>query len=424
MSSSLKSRSAFGLSLRLLGVVVLAAGLALWLYGVQQRWTSRYWQQRLETVNDEEAPALVRQIAAAGDQGIPVLVFGLRSPRELVRRECRLALDEELNRWARMPRAAASAKLGILAASLADEAEAFDATSRVFAADLVSRILLWPTDESVLERSQLVADCERALRLGHLDADQQADRWQRRHEAALSAQIAADLKPSSLPVVGRSELPLAKLAPPELPPMSTVLDDVDAAQTMLASAAAPHRLSPGQSFARRLAPPSAAVHAAANQAAYLADGGQQDASSSDEEEARSASGAKLREQNAIQLFALLAHPGAGAAEAELKRRGFGPAEIEAGKHLTSENPDERRRWTEALPGMRGVDAKSWLLWLSRDPDAAVRCAAVTLMATSQDPQMLRRVEQVSREDADPATREQAARIIGGDSKARQGTYAR
>ena len=113
MSSSRKLRNPFGSLLRLLGLAILAAGLAYWLYGVQQRWTSRYWQKRLETASDEEAPALVKQIAAAGDQGIPVLVFGLRSPRDTVRRESRLALDEELNRWARLPRSAASAKLGI-----------------------------------------------------------------------------------------------------------------------------------------------------------------------------------------------------------------------------------------------------------------------------------------------------------------------
>lgn len=424
MSSSFKSKSPFGSLPRSLGLVLLAGGLAMWLYGVQQRWTSRYWQKRLETASDEEAPAVVKQIAAEGDQGISVLVFGLRSPRETVRRESRLALDEELNRWARLPRAKASAKLGILAASLADEAEGFDATSRVFAADLVSRILLWPTDESVLQRSQLVADCERALRLGPLDADQQAERWERRHEAALSAQIAADLRPSPLPVVGRSDLPLAKLTPPELPPMLTSLDDRGAQQTLLASAAAPHRLSPSQSVARRLAASAATMHADVNQAAYLADAAQQDSSSSAEEEANSASAAELRERDAIQLFAMLSHTGGPAAEAELTRRGFSPREIEAGKHLASDNPDERRRWTEALPGMRGIDAKSWLLWLSRDPDAAVRRAAVTLMATSQDLQMLRRVEQVSREDADPATRDQAARIIGGASKSGQATYAR
>lgn len=424
MSHRFKSGKLLRFTPRLLGLAVATAGLVAGLFAVQERWTARYWQMRLDAAAEEDAPELVREIAAAGDRGIAVLVAGLASPRESVCREVRLVLDEEMNRWARLPRGQASVKLGLLAAALAEKADKFDATSRLFAADLVSRILLWPTDESVLQRSQLVADCEQTLRLASLKPDQQSQRWQRRADAVRSAQIAADLRPSPLPVVGTDSLPLEKLAPPELPPMPTALDLGSAQPQTAGSGEAPRRLTTSQSAARRLSSPSAALHAAANQAAYLADESPEASTAQAGGDLNSARGDKLQSQEATDLFAQLSQEGAAAAEAELTRRGFSRREIEAGKHLASADADERRRWTEALPGMRGIDVKNWLLWLSRDPDAAVRRAAVTLMATSQDPQLLRRVEQVSREDADPEIRAQAARSIAGDSKSPAAGYAR
>jgi hypothetical protein len=119
----------------------------------------------------------------------------------------------------------------------------------------------------------------------------------------------------------------------------------------------------------------------------------------------------LQRQNSLELFAQLKSGDAETAEAELTRRGYTYRQIEVGKHLASKDPEERRRWTEALPGMRGINTKDWLLLLSRDENAEVRRAAVTLMATSQDPEMLARVEEVARIDPDAAIRQQAARTL-------------
>jgi hypothetical protein len=59
----------------------------------------------------------------------------------------------------------------------------------------------------------------------------------------------------------------------------------------------------------------------------------------------------------------------------------------------------------------GIDAKPWLLELSYDEDSEVRGAAVTLMATSGDLELLKRVEQISRDDTDDHTRAQAAKAL-------------
>jgi hypothetical protein len=404
---------------RLMCVAVLATGATAWVWFAQTAWTSRYWQNQLVTATDEEAPALVNRIAELGDKSVAILVFGLASPREGVRREARLALDDKLNLWARLPREQASGKLRILAAALAEHSAEFEPTSQLFAADLVTRILLWPTDGNVVERAQLVADCEQTLRARKPGADQIAGRWRRDRDAVRSALVAADLQPSSLPIVTANPPPFDALEAPDLPPLQSSISDARSPQAIAASEP-PRKLTVDHTGARRLTAGGAAPHAAANQAAYVADDVEQVAWTQSLDGANAANSAGgLRDQEALELFARLSQSAsiAAAAESELKRRGFSRREIEAGKHLTSKDADERRRWAEALPGMRGVDAKSWLLWLSRDEHAVIRRTAVTLMATSQDPQLLRRVEQVAREDADPDTRAQAARFVAANSDA-------
>ncbi len=101
------------------------------------------------------------------------------------------------------------------------------------------------------------------------------------------------------------------------------------------------------------------------------------------------------------------------ARRKLTESGFTPQQIEIGMHLTAPDPGERRRWTEVLPRLSGIEAKPWLLWLSRDPDAQVRLAAVSLMATTNDVQMLSRVRELARDDEDDRVRETAQRIGDG-----------
>src|SRR6185437_1011037 len=196
----------------------------------------------------------------------------------------------------------------------------------------------------------------------------------------------------------------------------------------VAAAAEPRRFSPEAAAQSR--PVAAAkkpadrnpLRAAANQPARTVDDQAEQAAWSDSPEGAAdpaGDSGRWKKTAMGELFAELASGSAQAsavAGAELARRGFSRREIEVGKHLTSTDAEERRRWTEALPGMRGIDAKGWLLLLSRDDNAGVRRAAVTLMATSQDPQMLGRVEEVARNDADLALREQAARILEDSSK--------
>ena len=408
-------------------VLAAAVGLAVWLFHLQAQWSGRYWQQQLSSAADDELPLLARRLAARGEAGIAAMVAGLGSPRESVRREMRLALDEELNRWQSLPKREASLRLGWLSAALAAEAERIDGASRPFAADLATRLLLWPTEGSVVDRSRLVAECERVLRASNGPSGSPgADRWRRQDDLAEAAESAARRRNSPLPVIAtRESLSPATLAAPALPPLS--IAGPSAETNVNGTTESPRRLRPDSSArAVALAPvtkrsavrnplraaanePARADDAAAEQAGFSQslDEAQQAGSLEWTSAADETSGLAKRE--ALELFAELGSENAADVEAELSRRGFTKRQIEVGKHLTAADPEVRRRWTEALPGMRGIDTKQWLLHLSGDQDAQVRQAAVTLLATSQDPRLLARVEEVARNDPDPGVRQQAAR---------------
>jgi hypothetical protein len=90
-----------------------------------------------------------------------------------------------------------------------------------------------------------------------------------------------------------------------------------------------------------------------------------------------------------------------AAEAELGQRGLTAAQIDLARQLTDPDPAIRRGLVDALPAMPGMDARPWLLWLTADAHADVRLAALTVLATSRDPELLRRVEQLASRDRDP-----------------------
>lgn len=408
---------------RFAAVLSLAIALTAWLYHSQSQWTARYWQQQLAEGADDDLPAVVRRIAGRQAEGIGVLVGALSSPRASVRREVRLGLDEEVGRWARLPQQEASLRLGWLAAALAGQVKQFDADSRAFAADLATRILLWPTDGSAVDRGRLVAECEQVLRAGRVAGD-----WRREKDLVKASRAAAERWKSPLPVAQHQVLPSASLEAPALPPLAVI--DLDGADR-LASWQAPRRLRPEtnaatlNSASRKTAPAPNPLRTAAYQAAQATDGEADRADytqvlegSSDsglENPRTTASKHEMSIRDPLELFAQLTSgqaATAAAAEAELTRRGFTHRQIEVGKHLTSDDAEQRRRWAEALPGMRGIDVKYWLLVLSHDPSTEVRSAAVTLMATSQDPQMLARVEEVAGSDADPVLREQAAQVAG------------
>ena len=97
------------------------------------------------------------------------------------------------------------------------------------------------------------------------------------------------------------------------------------------------------------------------------------------------------------------------AEVELQRLGFRAKHLELARQLFDPDPAVRLRLARALPEVQNMDAAPWLLQLSGDENADVRLAAIGLLATTSDPQLLARVQRIARNDSDPRVQRYAER---------------
>jgi len=115
-----------------------------------------------------------------------------------------------------------------------------------------------------------------------------------------------------------------------------------------------------------------------------------------------------RQMTTRELFQLLPGSHRPIAEVELRERGFRDEHLELARHLSSADVEERRAWTEALPRVSGIEARVWLAWMTKDPDAGVRRSAVTLLLTMPDEAAKSVLREIAVRDPDPAVRRLAA----------------
>jgi hypothetical protein len=104
---------------------------------------------------------------------------------------------------------------------------------------------------------------------------------------------------------------------------------------------------------------------------------------------------------------------AEAAKAELQRRGYEAVHLQLARRLVDPDPEVRRRLAEALPQVAAVDVRPWLLWLTRDEEPQVRQAAITIIATSADPALRRRLRELAGEETDPDVLRVVRRVLAG-----------
>ncbi len=95
----------------------------------------------------------------------------------------------------------------------------------------------------------------------------------------------------------------------------------------------------------------------------------------------------------------------------MRALGYEALQLELARQLTDPDPKVRRELAESLSALPGIDARTWLFWLSRDKTPDVRLSAMTVMATMNDPATLRRIEQMSRLDADERIQRQGERLL-------------
>jgi hypothetical protein len=387
-------------------------------------------RQELATLPDNEVETPLRRFAELGDPGLKALAESLASERAAVRQGARRVLLEEVDRWTLLSDDAVAPRLESLARGLAEAAPRMDTENRRLAADFALRLVLWPREADSRPGAWL-ADCESvlaavAVRRPPTDraADLLADKNATAAEASRPVPGSPGLSDVSLTLADKVRLPGGAL-PLDESPMPDVGGFVE--PRIAQDTASPESHEP-----RRLQVP-------ANTRSLGGDGdGEQPGAANRPGRLPSASG--NARQTALGLQARkqsLGGPTANdtaawrkleprdvmsrlhvsdpqvvlAAREELERRGISGPLVDLARRATDPDPKVRRQLAESLPRLPGVDAKPWLLELSHDENAEVRTTAVTLMATSGDLEMIRRLEQISRDDPDDYTRAQAAKTL-------------
>jgi hypothetical protein len=97
-------------------------------------------------------------------------------------------------------------------------------------------------------------------------------------------------------------------------------------------------------------------------------------------------------------------------ERELARRGLGKPNAEIARILFSDRVEDRIRLVHEILAAPGINTNAWLQLFTEDANADVRLAAITLMSTSNDPQLMEQAYQATLHDRDPRVADLAARL--------------
>lgn len=378
-------------------VLLMSGGMLtamFWLWSCHCAQTAARLGEQLEQLPDDELVVHVRRLTRLGDHALPLLCAALSSPRAAVADAADHALCEELARWELLAPRLAGRKLAMLSELLAQQSAGAGHVSPRRLADLAARLLAWPKP-GLREMPQIAAHCQRVLESAA--ADPREPQLFVASQALPIQSMAADVAPAQLTA---SDDKPAKMTEYVAPPL--LVEDNPSSPPPAEpqpSVLPPALLPTDMSEARPLStakPPEVPAASAAPLVAQL------------KEQA-----VPLEQLNTIPLAQLLHGSDASvvrASRAELARRGHPPLEIYLQERLTDPDPRVRSQAAGSLPSMPGMDARPWLLSLSRDESGEVRLVALTLMATSGESQMLRRVKEMAQTDTDPRVRSQAQRI--------------
>src|SRR3972149_4309022 len=424
----------------LLIFVVTAAGMAVSFLPLKEtyQWmAARYWRHQLVMASDDRVEIVIREVAQCDQAGIPILVESMGSDRECVARAAKQELLRQVDKWRRHSVKEQDIRFLALAEALAQEVDHFDCGARKEAADLAVRILIGPHDRNGVDSIKLLAASEKVLRT------EMGTRVKSVGAKEAEAILMARLKTNNS--LNSPLLPLSPLressAKPIMSPMPVAEERLSSEPTPEPKAKADEGLKTADSLAKR---PSQLDRSAAlralerqdepGQVSRIADHvetpagldqkgkGEKHAGVEDgvrsishvgAEAADRGSIARLAAVDAFDLMRALHHDNeakASEAEKELIRRGLNAMQLDLARRLFDPDPAVRKELVERLPGLQNVDAVSWLLHLSRDADAGVRLAAITLLATSTDPGVLDQLEQIVQRDTESSIRKLAERI--------------
>ncbi len=396
------------------GTILAAAFVVATLAFFAQSWWTptdfllRQWGSELTDLPDDQVPLRLEQIAALESRGIPTLVEALHSDREIVADGALLHLERQLGQWELLSTADSTPEVARLAAELAGRSAQPGPYSARGNRLLATRILLWPVHRERANGEQLVADCETVLRaaLPRKPIEGADDSQPNRHSETARSELPRVEVSSALP---GGNLPVQLVSAPALAPREATITSPTASEPQPFVSPEPPRLldehvtnqhlesnSPSYGeptpadprdrlqLRRQLPPPTTTVPSRARES--------------------------LHDLSDLQVMRLLADEDPGVARDavnELYRRGFQTPHIQIAKAMMDPDIGVRLRLVDGLPQQAGIDARPWLLWLSRDPAPAVRQAAIAVIATSREPALLDRLREMAREETD----DQVLRVV-------------
>jgi hypothetical protein len=409
----------------LLGLLI-AAGMFALIVGLRGHlgyWMAENWRAELDQVSDDRVPVLLAGVAELGEPGIPVLVEAFGSERECVARAGKQILIEEISRWELLASPEASRRLATLAEALADQIDQFGPTAKSDAAELATRILLWPLDEKSVDRGRVTQCCDRILRVsapqrGALDGRHRPDGMTRMLVGGDPAEsyganldppevdataVAADSKPKALPLYEPPSIVQVRGDDRDIATRLHVANDSQGEPSKQIGIKAPtlERIAQLFSMGDKTAPQTQASSSAADTKAL-------DHSAEPDPVADS-----LRRAATITVMRQLRSADqrvATAAKVELAGRGFSAAHLALAQRLFDPDPSIRKQVGRAALETPDINPIPWLVELSRDDDPQVRLTAVTLMATTGDPTLMKKIEDISRRDTSEQVRRQAQQI--------------
>ena len=338
----------------------------------------------------------LRQAAASDAEGLPVLVDALVAGQEPIAVAAYEALNELLDRWQLLSSAASSAKLASLAHLMADQSPRARPESLRYARDLALRVLVWPVDPRCVDTPQLVCDCETVLRSAArggagrpsasaaLRAVLPEDRNASAGAAPFLRRLSIDPPAAHFPGGG---LPVELMNVPSVP--RAPVDPPEGASDRAESG------SPAGSM------PVSRVHPASRETDSPPENARAAPPSESMAERAGENADPLPDLALIRQLASGDPRAASAAEVELQRRGYLPLHLELARRLADPDTAVRLALVDALPLVAGIDARPWLTWLARDPDARVRKAAIAVIATSSDPALRAQLRELQRQEPDP-----------------------
>jgi hypothetical protein len=388
---------------------------ATYLAGRSQSWVAGQWQAELAAARGPDAEAVLHRLASLGEPGLPPLVAALADDRPGVSLAAHRVLRDEIDRWSALDRRAASRRLLALAEALAAHAPRLRAGAPHAAVDLAQKILEQPIDTAAIDPLRLAAACQQVL-------DFPVTRTPAR-------------SPPSTPQTGRPEIGNAGpsvAAPPSIPselnlrpaPIdgenrsgeTTTVHSAPEAEGPKSSAAGADAVFPNQPAEL----PGARERESNPLPARSADGDQSNspavkliprASSSSASPAhRNPALVKLGDPELLDALRRTPRELAPTVLDEFRARGWTWERIELAQGVTNSDAKVRLRWAAALPQLQGVDTSWWLLRLAADENADVRWQALSALATSNDPALLRKVQEQAQGDADARIRDLSRRI--------------